>query len=166
MTARKLIMLGEIAVGKTSLVRRLALGRFDADYKATVGVDLYKHVVNPESPDPTHLVIWDIEGDMGESILSHHYSAGASGALIVSDVTRPETHDTARGLASEFRTKFAGRPYAFVANKIDQDASAITRHLEALETPHAKLYRTSAADGTAVIEAFDGIAADIKRRAL
>ena len=166
MAARKLIMLGEIAVGKTSLVRRLTLGRFDADYKATVGVDLYKHVVDPDGPEPTNLIIWDIEGDMGESILSHHYSAGAAGALIVCDVIRPETHETARLLATEFQRKFAGRPFAIVVNKIDQDADAMNRPFDILELRHAEVYRTSAADGTAVGDAFQGIARDIIRRGL
>ena len=166
MAAHKLILLGDIAVGKTSLVRRLCLGRFDADYKATVGVDLYRYTVNPETDDAINLVIWDIEGDMAESVLSHHYAAGATGALVVCDAMRPETHERAIMLSDEFRQKFPGRPLAHVLNKVDLDPEAIVRRYGKLESSHDRLFRTSAADGTAVDEAFVEIAHTIVRRRL
>ncbi|MEO1543883.1 MAG: EutP/PduV family microcompartment system protein, partial [Pseudomonadota bacterium] len=48
MSARKVMLLGEIGVGKSSLVRRLTLNQFDIDYKPTLGVNIYTYDV-PES---------------------------------------------------------------------------------------------------------------------
>ena len=45
MTARKVMLLGEIGVGKSSLVKRLVFDRFETDYKPTLGVDVYRYEV-------------------------------------------------------------------------------------------------------------------------
>ena len=91
MISKKLMLLGEIGVGKTSLVRRFVLDEFSAEYRPTMGVDIYRHQVHGIGPDgkqSLELVIWDIDGNFGQSIFRHVYSKGASGALIVGDVTR------------------------------------------------------------------------------
>ena len=66
---RKLLLLGEIGVGKTSIVRRLVFDRHDADYKATVGTDVYRYEVAPSPATvPFHFIVWDTDGNFGESI--------------------------------------------------------------------------------------------------
>jgi GTPase SAR1 family protein len=46
MTARKIMLLGEIGVGKSSIARRLVFDRFEGDYKPTIGVDVYSYDVD------------------------------------------------------------------------------------------------------------------------
>ncbi len=45
MSARKVMLLGEIGVGKSSLARRLVFDKFEFDYKPTIGVDIYRYDV-------------------------------------------------------------------------------------------------------------------------
>ncbi len=84
--AAKIVILGDGAVGKTSLVRRYVEGRFDKDYIATIGVNVQNMVL--EDLD-LHLNIWDIYGQ--KSICPGKHSSnyvGAEGAIIVFDITR------------------------------------------------------------------------------
>jgi Ras-related protein Rab-5C len=62
MTARKIMLLGEIGVGKSSIARRLVFDRFEGDYKPTIGVDVYSYDVEPgpAGPQPPiKFIIWD-----------------------------------------------------------------------------------------------------------
>ncbi|MEL7049962.1 MAG: GTPase, partial [Pseudomonadota bacterium] len=110
MTARKVMLLGEIGVGKSSLVRRLTLNQFDMDYKPTLGVNIYTYDV-PQSAmkDPPTLIIWDTDGNMSQSIFRHVYMREASAALIIGDATRPGSLDVMCELGEGFRDAFPGR---------------------------------------------------------
>src|SRR3989337_2324989 len=92
MISRKVRLLGEIGVGKSSLARRLVFDKFDFDYKPTIGVDIYRFEV-PETPQRpgVALIIWDTDGNFGEAIFKHIYMKEASGALIIGDLSRPPT---------------------------------------------------------------------------
>ena len=87
--AAKVVVLGEGAVGKTSLVRRYVDRRFDKDYVATIGVN----VKNKELPDiDIHMNIWDIYGQKSISPGKHSSNyIGAEGAVVVFDLTRKKT---------------------------------------------------------------------------
>ena len=58
----KVMLLGDIAVGKTSLAKRLVFDRFDADYKTTIGVNVLSHEARVSEGDDglLRLVIWEI----------------------------------------------------------------------------------------------------------
>jgi small GTP-binding protein len=120
--ALKILMLGEVGVGKTSLARRLVFNSFDSSYKATIGVDIYDYTLKAEAtglPIDVGLLIWDIDGEYTEDVLRHIYAQGANGALIVSDASRPVTQASAVNLWTGFEREFPGRPAAIVMNKVD-----------------------------------------------
>ena len=111
MTARKIMLLGEIGVGKSSIARRLVFDRFEGDYKPTIGVDVYSYDVEPGSGAPeegTRFVIWDTDGNFGETILSHVYIKEAAAALIVGDVTRRSTLQRMVELGNKFMEAMPG----------------------------------------------------------
>jgi len=113
------------------------------------------------------VVLWDTECDLGDSILEHVYCRGATAALIIADVTRSPTIDTAMGLAEAFELKFPGRPAVIVLNKIDliaNDALPIDARLARLGREHAAA--TSAKTGERVAEAIGFLADIIDRRGL
>ncbi len=87
--AAKIVVLGDGAVGKTSLVRRYVDKKFDEDYVATIGVN----VKSKELPDiDLHLNIWDIYGQKFISPGKHSSNyVGAEGAIVVFDLTRKKT---------------------------------------------------------------------------
>ena len=65
MTSRKIMLLGDIGVGKSSIVQRLVFDRFNMVYKPTIGVDVYRYEV-PASPgrEAMSLIVWDTDGDL------------------------------------------------------------------------------------------------------
>lgn len=176
----KIMLLGEIGVGKTSLVRRLVDNQFSADYGPTMGVDVYDYVVDlsvldPDPPsanrtpedidaDRVGLAIWDTDGDFGESIFRHSYITGADGALIVGDAGRPHTHESMLKLGEAFENALPGRPYFFVMNKLDLLDDANILQLPAALLASELLLQTSAKTGDNVTEAFFKTADTIVRR--
>lgn len=158
------MLLGEIAVGKTALARRLVFNRFDAGYRATLGVELYTHQTDDiaDAAGPMRLSIWDVDGDLGESIGSHNYIKGAAGALIVADASRDVTLSRLGPLADAFRKARHGRPTLFVINKSDLvEAAALEGMISKHELDPATTIVTSALDGANVASAFQCLAAEI-----
>lgn len=93
----KICMVGEKAVGKTSLIRRYVLNMFDDRYITTIGTKvskkqlrLRKEVINTEVR--MDMTIWDIMGEKGfRELLKEAYFYGADGILAVADITRKRT---------------------------------------------------------------------------
>ncbi len=168
MLSKKLMLLGEIGVGKTSLVRRFVLDEFSAEYRPTMGVDIYRHRVHGLGTDgkqSLELVIWDIDGNFGQSIFRHVYSKGASGALIVGDLTRYPTLETMATLARGFEDVMPGRFHANVLNKSDIAGKRDEVQLpKAIATTKDQPTWTSAMAGDNVQEVFRAAAASILRR--
>ena len=170
MTARKVMLLGEMGVGKTSLVRRLVRGEFKENYAATIGVDLYPwHVDNagPAGDQPFEMVIWDTDGHRGTRIVDDWYTRGAAGALVIADATRPQTLDLMVEYARAFTLKMPGSAVVMIINKADlvsgPDAVAIPAGSEVFDAP---LLWTSARTGDNVRSAFASLAGAIMRRGI
>ena len=155
--ARKTCILGDFAVGKTSLVRRYVLNEFSHDYKATIGVNVYKFSDQLDTGDGTCLeqIIWDIEGSGLSRELLGNYIEGASGALVVGDVARADALSSMTDHARLFQERLPGRPVVFAFNKVD----LIAPHQWPSGDPLAaefgtNVVYTSAATGSAVPELF------------
>ena len=87
---KKVCLLGDFAVGKTSLIRRFVEDRFEDKYLSTIGVKISRKVL--QRPDhELNLLIWDLAGGDDIDQLSRRYLLGAVGAVLVCDLTRPET---------------------------------------------------------------------------
>jgi small GTP-binding protein len=168
MLTAKVMLLGDMGVGKTSILYRLVHDRFDGQYKSTLGVEILSYDV-PADPagggEPTRLVLWDTDGDFGTRIFETVYVAGASAAIIVSDVTRPQTVTRMVELAEEFESRFPGRPYKALVNKIDlAEAAASAGRLGELTLPNVEF--VSAKTGAGIAETFAELAETIRRRQL
>lgn len=120
MASRKVMLLGEIGVGKTSLVNRFVSGRFRTDYMPTINVEIYTHTLPETSSRPEMtLLIWDTDGNFGDTIFSNVYLKNAAAALIIADATRPASMKAMAGLAIGWRNAMPGRPYQLLINKSD-----------------------------------------------
>src|SRR6266536_64204 len=95
----KVCLVGEAAVGKTSLIRRFVLDNFDDKYIQTLGTKVSKKELTSAVPDSSgelkiDMTIWDIMGQKGfRELLKEAYFYGARGILAVCDVTRRKTLD-------------------------------------------------------------------------
>lgn len=115
----KAILLGDAAVGKTS-VRRQYLGKsFISSHIATIGVDFAQKLVKVDDR-PIRLVIWDLAGQEGFERVRKHYYQGCSAVILVYDVTNRTSFDNASAwLAESFKHTEENPPTAVLANKID-----------------------------------------------
>jgi len=89
-------MIGDFGVGKTSLIRRLVDRQFSDEYLSTVGVKISRKTIILENTKQqenvtAQLLIWDLEGHTKFKGIAPTYLQGASGVLIVADVSRTET---------------------------------------------------------------------------
>ncbi len=153
---KKICLLGDEGVGKTSLVRRCVEGRFDEKYLSTVGVTISRQTLI--RPDYTmNLLIWDMEGAQGFKKAQLNYLRGATGALIVCDLTRRETLAAFERYARQLRALNGTVPFVFVGNKVDIKSRTIaSAELESLsKTLGGEYILTSAKTGTQVMTAFE-----------
>ncbi|MHA1684191.1 MAG: Rab family GTPase [Promethearchaeota archaeon] len=86
----KIIICGESQIGKTSLILRFTEGRF-TEVKSTIGVGFSVKDVYLGQNTKIRLQIWDFAGEKRFRSLLPKFCIGASGCLLLFDVTRPET---------------------------------------------------------------------------
>lgn len=121
----KICLIGDLGVGKTSLIRRYVLDQFDDKYIATIGTKVTKKditAVNPNSqrPERISMMIWDIMGQPSfREILRESYFFGAQGALAVCDVTDKDTFGELRYWIKAMTATAGPVPTLVVGNKID-----------------------------------------------
>src|SRR2546427_9751837 len=121
----KVCLVGEAAVGKTSLIRRYVLDDFDDKYIQTLGTKVSKkelQVPRPKGDDPlkVDMTIWDIMGQKGfRELLKEAYFYGARGILAVCDVTRRATLDDLDDWIEGVYSVTGKIPIQFLANKWD-----------------------------------------------
>lgn len=119
---KKVCLLGDFAVGKTSLVRRYVYKRFDDKYISTIGVRVNrKTVVVPCGSGVVELVmmLWDLAGSEEFDRLRSSYLRGASGAVWVCDMTRPETLESLTLYSNILLDVAPGAQLVVAANKRD-----------------------------------------------
>lgn len=167
MNAQKVLLLGDVGVGKSSLVARLVHDKFDNSYLPTLGVDISTYVMDVSPSDaPVTLIIWDLDGDLGDGVFDSVHIRGLSGALIVGDLSRRATHERMVRFSREFQIRMPGRPLAFIFNKEDLapgETFDIPLHLF---PPGVEPMKTSAKSGLNVRAAFRGLAQAIHRAEL
>ena len=157
---RKICLVGDPAVGKTSLVKRYVLDTYDDSYIATIGAKVMKKDVDLQHEGNSYrlsLMLWDVMGQNHFRIIQSVAFQHAVGGLIVCDITRKETFDKIDYWV-EALTRVSGRiPLIILANKSDlASESQITE--EMLREKASKFdftyFMTSARTGQNVEEAF------------
>lgn len=166
MTARKVMLLGDIGVGKSSIVQRLVFDKFDFSYKPTIGVDVYRYEMPADGDRKAmSLIVWDTDGNLSDLMFRHVYMKAASAAMIVGDLTRRETLDTMVRLAQGFNSELPGRHVSFLLNKQDLvEASSFIDLPQLLRDRPQDTKLTSAKSGANVQTAFRDAADAILRR--
>jgi len=153
----KVIVVGDAAVGKTSLMFRFVHGTFAKDYKMTIGVNFATKMVNLDGTK-VKLSIWDTAGQERFHFLLPSYYDGSSGCLTVFDVTRRESFTNLPKWLDQVRSKCGNHiPILLIGNKADlDDLRAVTMEEAAqFATQNGVLYQeTSAKTGTNVTDVF------------
>lgn len=157
---RKICLLGDFGVGKTSLVRRFVEGRFDDQYLSSIGVKISRYALKGEKERPINLIIWDLAGNEEFNGKHKSYLQGSFAALLVCDLTRNTTLPSLRTYINRMRAVEPNARFTLVANKSDlKDDLEITEEDIAIfaNEYQIKSFITSAKDGDFVEEAFKSL---------
>jgi len=181
----KLVLLGEAAVGKSSLVLRFVNNDFQENKEPTIGAAF----LTQKCQLPTRTIkfeIWDTAGQERFASLAPMYYRNAQSALVVYDLTKPTSLIKAKHWVAELQRQASpGIVIALVGNKLDltvqsgaenesaggedgeADGEAAEGDARKVSTKEARSYaeeegllffETSAKEGTGVQEVFTAIA--------
>uniref|UniRef100_H2M510 Ras-related protein Rab n=1 Tax=Oryzias latipes TaxID=8090 RepID=H2M510_ORYLA len=128
----KILVIGDLGVGKTSIIKRYVHHNFSPNYRATIGVDFALKVLNWEQ-ETVRLQLWDIAGQERFGNMTRVYYREAMGAFIVFDVTRPASFEAVTKWKEDLDSKVTlsnGKHVATVllANKCDQGQDVLTNN--------------------------------------
>jgi small GTP-binding protein len=154
--SKKVCLLGDFSVGKTSLVRRFIYDRFEDKYLSTIGVKVSRKTVVVHNTDRVFdlsMLLWDMAGSEEFDRYRVSYLRGAAGAILVCDLTRPETLAHLQFFVRDLLKFNSGSQIILAANKVDlvEDPQTIPTGIEAYASSlNASCYLTSAKTGDQV----------------
>ncbi|NVM52967.1 MAG: GTP-binding protein [Candidatus Helarchaeota archaeon] len=115
----KIVIIGDVGVGKTTTTVQFAHSRFESEYKPTIGVGIVKNEYWI-GKDLVNFQIWDIAGQTFWKDMRRIYYGGAQGCLILYDVTRPLSFKNVQTWIEELNSFVTSKiPSILCANKID-----------------------------------------------
>ncbi|MHA2203759.1 MAG: Rab family GTPase [Candidatus Hodarchaeales archaeon] len=167
----KIVLIGDGAVGKTSIRRRYMGEGFRADFLATMGADFAYLKTNIDGNE-IEWQIWDLAGQPAFRNVMKAYYKGTMGALAVFDVSQPITLENINSWTQEaqFHAKtFPELPVVIVGNKIDlrDEIPNCTKTINGFvkaKSLNAEFIETSAKTGENIDDAFTKLAHQIIKR--
>jgi small GTP-binding protein len=156
MLKKKICMVGEFGVGKTSLVRRFVDSIFDERYLTTIGVKIDRKDITVGSTSVT-LMLWDLAGEDDLAQLKVSHLRGAAGYILVADGCRAASLAKAVELQKRIADQLGPLPFVLVVNKADlRDQWEVQGR--AITENGWPTFETSAKAGTGVEEVFLALA--------
>jgi small GTP-binding protein len=160
----KICLLGDHAVGKTSLVRRFVYNRFEDKHIRATGVKVScKTVAMPRGDEVVELLLasWDLTGRKDPTSASGSYLRGAAGAVVVCDITQESSLGTVPDYVAQVRAVNPGAAIVLAANKqdvIDRRTMSDDEAGRMAANLGVGLFLTSAKTGAGVDDAFRHLA--------
>lgn len=116
--SKKIVLLGNESVGKTSLIKQYVHSIFSDEYLSTIGINISKKSV--VLGDVTYkLLIWDVAGDLMNEKLYDAYLRGTHAFLLVFDSTREETYHSIVKELEVLNSYFPDVTKLIIGNKMD-----------------------------------------------
>jgi len=127
----KLVLLGESAVGKSSLVLRFVKGQFHEFQESTIGAAFLTQTVCLDDTT-VKFEIWDTAGQERYHSLAPMYYRGAQAAIVVYDITNADTFERAKSWVKELQRQASPNiVIALSGNKADLTTNRIVEYDEA-----------------------------------
>lgn len=163
----KIILVGDAAVGKSSIVKRFTTGKFQEEYKSTIGVDFTVQTLQIGGK-VVKLQIWDTTGQERFRSLTTGYYRNAHAALVVYDITSKESLLNCDRWMNDVKMHSGHDiPNILLGNKCDKlsGRSVSTSDGERFALQHNMMtfIETSAKDGRNVDTAFYRLAQELSR---
>ena len=156
MITSKVCIVGDFAVGKTSVVERFVNRQFSEKYLTSIGVKVdTKEIDLPQRGVQQKLILWDVAGTDRFGDTEFAYLRGASGYVFVADGTRPLTLGTATSLRDRSFEEYGVKPAVLLVNKHDLTSAwdVTEQRIERLQAQFGPVFLTSAKTGVKVDDA-------------
>ncbi|XP_012999259.1 ras-related protein Rab-23 isoform X1 [Cavia porcellus] len=143
--AIKMVVVGNGAVGKSSMIQRYCKGVFTKDYKKTIGVDFLERQIQINDED-VRLMLWDTAGQEEFDAITKAYYRGAQACVLVFSTIDRESFEAVSSWREKVVAEVGEIPTVLVQNKIDllddsciknEEAEALAKRLK------LRFYRTS-----------------------
>lgn len=164
---KKICLLGEFGVGKTSLVRRFVYNKFEEKYLSTIGVHIsHKAMIIPAIGSTAlehqlNLILWDLAHIDKFSAMIKNYFRGANGAIVVFDLTRLQKIQDTNTFLEPFLEMNPQAQLIIAGNKLDlvhEQSAPMEQLLHISKTYRAPFKLTSAKTGENVEQLFNELA--------
>lgn len=134
----KILVVGDIGTGKTSVIKRFVHNIFSVHYKSTIGVDFALKVLNWDHETVVRLQLWDIAGQERFGNMTRVYYKEAVGAFVVFDVTRVPTLEAVHKWKTDIDAKVqlpdgSPVPIVLLANKCDLPKEGLVKNAEQMD---------------------------------
>ncbi len=162
----KVVVVGNGAVGKTSLVLRYTHHKFSENYVMTIGSNFAIAEVKLPDGQLCKLQIWDLAGQPHFSFVRPPFYKGASAVILVFDVTNRKSLDELKDWKEDFIKYLPPETIMYVlANKADLNDERVVSTEEGRKAAEALgssgFWETSAKTGDNVQTVFNGIAVKV-----
>ncbi|KAM7446940.1 Ras-related protein Rab-23 [Porites harrisoni] len=154
--AIKVVVVGNGAVGKSSMIQRYCKGIFTKDYKKTIGVDFLERQISIRSED-VRLMLWDTAGQEEFDAITKAYYRGAQACAIVFSTVDRDSFEAVEKWRTKVEEECGSIPMVLVQNKIDLIDQAVVQVDEAeslAKKLRLKFYRTSVKEDLNVNDVF------------
>jgi len=161
----KILLIGELGTGKTSIIKRYVHNFFSQHYRATIGVDFALKVMQWDDDIVVRLQLWDIAGQERFGNMTRVYYKEAVGAMLVFDVTRASTFDAISKWKHDLDYKVqlpngASVPCVLLGNKCDAEKEGLVQNAAQMEEycrekGFLAWFETSAKENMGIEEAAD-----------
>lgn len=156
----KAILLGDIGVGKTSILNKIIYDKFSENYNCTMSVEcLVQTFKIDEIGNKADVLIWDTCGEERYRTITRQYYQEANGICLLFDLTKKETFENLPSWLSEIRTTVGEKtPVILCGNKSDMFSSRQVGFIEAENYAREnglKYYEISAKTGNMVNYVFE-----------
>lgn len=171
----KVLVVGDVATGKTSVIRRYVRNQFSHNYQTTIGVDFALKRVHTEEVD-INVQLWDIAGQERFSGLSRIFYTHAVGAVIVYDMFSRRSFENVIKWKNDIDAKVflpsgSPIPVLLLGNKCDLEENSDQRPCHSDEELAAfvknnnffQAYKCSALSGANIKEGFHSLISQIAR---
>jgi small GTP-binding protein len=165
----KIILIGSGGVGKTSLVRKYVEKAFTENYLPTIGANVMEKDISMTIQGKASLIkltIWDIAAQDTFKRMRPTFYAGATGAFLVADLSRPESFDELLNWDKELNALIPNISKLVLANKSDLEPHISEEELQEIgrKIKPIEVLKTSAMNGENVNKAFKTLTKQLVER--
>ena len=154
----KVVLIGDMKVGKTNIVSRYIKNEFNKDSMSTIGVEFGSKELVIEGHN-VKVQIWDTAGQEKYKSITNAYYKGAKGAFVVYDITNKNSFDNADNWLNNLRASADKKcSIILIGNKSDLEDKrevSIEQGEEKAKNSEIAFMETSALSGDNIDKAFE-----------